>query len=121
MPVKFGEIWPKDKKVFGTVYFPGEGRQSAALGLAEASPRAGMLASYRGAVSWLQWTRKIESCRIRLKLCRRYLWDPCTTPAKFGENRLKDKKVFGTVLFAVTRQGRLALSPPRPSTRPAVA
>ena len=40
--------------------------------------------------------QKIKSRRISLKLCRRYLMDPCTTPVKFGANRPNNKKVFGT-------------------------
>ena len=52
--------------------------------------------------------RKFESCRIRLKLCRRYLVDPCTTPVKFGADRPSNKKVFGTMYFP--GQGRQAAS-----------
>ena len=42
--------------------------------------------------------RKFESCRIRLKLCRPYVMDPPTTPAKFRVDRPKHNRVMGQKL-----------------------
>ena len=56
-----------------------------------------------------------RSCRIRLKLCRRYPLDPCAMPMKFGKNRPKDKKVFGTMYFPGQGRYAAALALPRPA------
>ena len=44
MPVKFGENRPKNKKVSGTVYFPGQGRQAAGRPAVKAPLGRGKLA-----------------------------------------------------------------------------
>ena len=94
-PVKFGADRPKNKKVMGPCTFPA---RAGSLSLATPRPAHGSppwLAGYTPP-SLGSSGRKFESCRIRLKLCRRYLMDPRTTPAKFGADRPNNKKVFGT-------------------------
>ena len=97
-PVKFGADRPKNKKVMGPCTFPA---RAGSLSLATPRPAHGSppwLAGYTPP-SLGSSGRKFESCRIRLKLCRRYLMDPRTTPAKFGADRQNIKKVFGTMYF----------------------
>ena len=98
-PVKFGADRPKNKKVMGPCTFPA---RAGSLSLATPRPAHGSppwLAGYTPP-SLGSSGRKFESCRIRLKLCRRYLMDPCTTPAKFGADRPNNKKSFWDYVFS---------------------
>ena len=47
MSVKFGENRTKNKKVSGTVYFPGQGRQYRGAGLRRGQPAVAWLATRR--------------------------------------------------------------------------